>query len=96
VLHNFGLKDFEPPVRTHTRMHTRHLRLRMCYVCFFSGPDMVRALTRCSFAARMQGVYTYYTPSVNPWHNLAILAGFFVAFFLLAWAALSFKRMTKR
>jgi ABC-type transport system involved in multi-copper enzyme maturation permease subunit len=41
-------------------------------------------------------VYTYYTPSVNAWHNLAILAGYFVAFFLLAWAALSFKRMTKR
>lgn len=42
------------------------------------------------------GKYRYYTPDVKPWDNLGILAGFFLAFFLLSWATLSFKTLTKR
>ena len=40
--------------------------------------------------------YTFYTANVHKWDNLGILAGYFVAFFCLAWLTLSFKTLTQR
>jgi hypothetical protein len=40
--------------------------------------------------------YTFYTDTVRKWDNLGIMAGFWLAFFILAWATLSFKTLAKR